>query len=53
MTTHPSVLTPHPYKNKQDEKGGTNDKTRDSHTRETSFSRSSDDSLAKKHGCRK
>ena len=46
MTPHPSVLTPPPYKNKQYYKGGTNDKTHDSHTRETSVSRSNDDSLA-------
>ena len=38
MTSHPSVLTPIPYKNKQDYKGGTNDKTNDSHTRETGVS---------------
>ena len=37
-TKNPSVLTPPPYKNKQDYKGGTNDKTRDSHTRGTSVS---------------
>ena len=39
-------MNPTTYKNKQDYKGGTNDKTRDSHTRETSVSRSDDDSLA-------
>ena len=39
-------MTPPPYKNKKYYKGGTNDKTRDSHTRETSVSRSDDDSLA-------
>ena len=44
MTPHPSVLTSPPYKNKQDYKGGTNDKTRDSHTRETSVSQRFDDS---------
>ena len=33
VTPHPSVLTPPPYKNKQDYIGGTNDKTHDSHTR--------------------
>ena len=38
VTPHPSVLTPPPYKNNQDYKGGTNDKTHDSHTRETSVS---------------
>ena len=47
MTPHPSVLTPPPYKNKQDYKGGTNDRTHDSHTRETGISRSDDDSLAR------
>ena len=47
VTPHPSVLTPPPYKNKQDYKGGTNDKTHDSHTRETGVSRSDDDSLAR------
>ena len=47
LTPHPSVLTPPPYKNKKDYKGGTNDKTRDSHTNETSVSRSDDDSLAR------
>ena len=31
---NPSVFTPPTYNNKQDYKGGTNDKTRDSHTRE-------------------
>ena len=46
VTPHPSVLTPPPYKNKQDYKVGTNDKTHDSHTRETSVSRSDDASLA-------
>ena len=47
MTPHQSVLTPPPYKNKQEYKGGTNDKTRDSHKRETSVSRSDDGSLAR------
>ena len=32
----PSILTPPSYTNKQYYKGGTNDKTRDSHTRGTS-----------------
>ena len=40
-------MTPPPYKNKQDYKGGTNDKTHDSHTRETGVSRFYDDSLAR------
>ena len=47
LTPHSSVLTPPPYKNKQDYRGGTNDKTNDSHTRETSVSRSDHDSLAR------
>ena len=46
-TKIPSILTPPPYKNKKEYKGGTNDKTRDSHTRETSVSRSYNDSCAK------
>ena len=46
MTPHPSILTPPLYKNKQDYKGGTNDKTHDYHTHETGVSRSDDDSLA-------
>ena len=46
-TINPSVLTPPPNKNKQDYKGGINDKTRDSHTRETSVSLSNDDSCAR------
>ena len=40
-------LTPPPYTNKQDYKGGTNDKTRDSLTRETSDSPSDTDSCAR------
>ena len=44
---NPSLLNPPPYKNKQDYKGGTNDKTRDSHTLETSVSQSDDNSLAR------
>ena len=40
-------MTPPPYKNKKDYKGGTNDKTRDSHTRETSVSWSDNDSCAR------
>ena len=35
-TKIPSILTPPLYTNKQDYKGGTNYKTRDSHTSETS-----------------
>ena len=45
-TKIPSILTPPPYKNNKDYKGGTNDKTRDSHTSETSVSRSDNDSCA-------
>ena len=40
-------LTSPPNTNNQDYKGGTNDKTRDSHTRETSDSRSDNDSCAR------
>ena len=40
-------LTPPPNINKQDYAGGTNDKTRDSQTRETGDSRSETDSCAK------
>ena len=47
LTPHQSVLTPPPYKNKQDYRGGTNDKTHDSHTRETGVSGSDDYSLAR------
>ena len=42
-----SILTPPPYKNKKDYMGGTNDKTHDSHTRETSDSPSNNDRCAK------
>ena len=48
VTKIPSILTPTPYKNKKYYKGGTNDKSRDSHTRETSVSRSDNDSFARK-----
>ena len=37
-TNNPSVVTPPPYKNKEDDNGGTNDNTRYSHTRENSVS---------------
>ena len=47
VTPHPSVVTPPPYKNKQEYKGGTNDKTYDYHTRETGVSRSDDDILVR------
>ena len=40
-------MTPPPYKNKQYYRCGTNNKKRDFHTRETSFSQSDDDSLAR------
>ena len=40
-------MTPPPYKNKKDYKGGTNDKTRDSHKRKTSDSPSDNDSCAR------
>ena len=43
-------FVPPPYKNKQDYKGGTNDKTHNSHTRETSVSRINDDSLTRNLG---
>ena len=46
-TKIPSILNPPPYANKKDYKGGTNDNTRDSHTRETSDSRSDNDSCAR------
>ena len=48
MTPHPSVLTPPPYKNRQDYKGGTNDKTHDSHTHDSGVSISDDASVARK-----
>ena len=47
VTPHPSVLTPPPYKNKQDYKGGTNDKTHDSRRRASGVSRFDDDSLSR------
>ena len=40
-------MNPPPYKNKKYHKGGTNDKTRDSHTLEKSISRSDNDSCAR------
>ena len=46
-TTHSSGLTPPTYKNKQDYKGGTNDKTHDSHTHESGVYRSDDASLSR------
>ena len=46
-TKIPVELTPPPNKNNQDYKGGTNDKTRDSLTRETSDSPSDTDSCAR------
>ena len=47
-TKIPSILTPPPYKNEKDYKGGTNYNTRDSHTRETNDSLSDNDSCARK-----
>ena len=43
-------MTPPTYKNNQDYKGGTNDKTHDSHTYEYGVSISDDASLARKLG---
>ena len=45
MTTHRTGLTPPPYNNKQDYKGGTQDKTIDSHTPDSDVSRHDDASL--------
>ena len=42
----PSILTPPPYTNKKDYKSGTNDNTRDYHTRETSDYTRDNDSCA-------
>ena len=50
MTPYPSGLTLPPYKNKQDYKGGTNDKTHDSHTHETGVYSIDDSSLARNLG---
>ena len=47
-TKIPSILTPSPYTNKQEYKGGTNDKTRDLYTCKTSDSPSNHDSCARK-----
>ena len=47
MTPHQSGLTPPPYKNKRDYKGGTNYKTNDSHTHDSGVSRSDDASVAR------
>ena len=47
VTPHLSVLTPPPYKNKQDYKGVTNDKTNDSHTHYSGVSISDDASVAR------
>ena len=46
-TKIPVKLTPPPYTNKQDYKGGTIDKTRDSLTRETSDAPSDTDSFSR------
>ena len=45
VTPHRSGLTPPPYNNKQDYKGGTQYKTIDSHTPDSYFSIHDDDSL--------
>ena len=45
VTPHRSGLTPPPYKNKQDYKGGAHDKTKDSHTPDSGVSRNDDASL--------
>ena len=47
VTPHPSGLNTPQYKNKQNYKGGTNDKTHDSHIHETVVSRSDDASVAR------
>ena len=47
VTPHQSVLTPPPYKNNRDYKGGTNYKTHDSHTHDSGISRSDDASVAR------
>ena len=46
-TKFPSILTPPPYENKKYYKGSTNEKTRDSHTCETSDSPRDTDSCAR------
>ena len=45
MTPHPSVLTPPPYNNNKDYKGGTHDKTIDSCTPDSDVSRNDDASV--------
>ena len=45
VTPHRSGLTPPPYNNKQDYKGGTHDKTIDSHTPDYDVSRNADASV--------
>ena len=47
MTPHRSGLTPPPYINKRDYKGGTNDNTNGSHTHDSGVSRSDDASVAR------
>ena len=47
VTPHTLGLTPPTYKNKQDYKGVTNDKTHNYHTHESGVSRSDDASLAR------
>ena len=46
-------MNPPPYKNKRDYKGGTNDKTSDSHTPDYGVSRSDDASLSRNLDWRK
>ena len=45
VTPHRLGLTPPPYKNKRDYKGGTNDKENDSHTLDSDVSRNDDASV--------
>ena len=45
VNPHRSGLTPPPYKNKRDYKGGTNDKTNYSHAPDSGVSRSDDSSV--------
>ena len=45
MTPHQSGLTPPPYNNKQDYKGGTHEKTIDTHTPDSDVSRHDDASV--------
>ena len=45
VTPHRSGLTPPPYNNKQDYKGGKQENTIDSHTLDSDVSRNDDDSV--------